>query len=402
VKAKGLAFGFLEKYVTARRMCRPVMLTALLALLAAPDCWAQQSAGQSLEWIFTQAQAASRRNDYASAEELYRQILGRDPSLVPARVNLGLACYWQHKNREAVAEFERALQASPGEFSALLFSGLAEIDLGEYDRASRALKAAERVADTDPLLFWGLGSLAMIHLDTNAAVLYLERSVALNPNNVRAVWLLGEAYANLAYRREEAPKVPANYAALTEQSLKWVEAHEPGSALAHVFRGDVFAARNLPGDALAEYQKAQKIDPEWPDIHLQLGSLLGTLGRTDEALAELAQQLKLHPADTRALVETGSIQCRAGNPAVAVPFLKRALMRDEANYEAHYRLGQAYVDLGECGLAVPQLERASALRPEKSGPYYLLHLAYRALKQNSKATEALEEFHRRKATTCVP
>jgi tetratricopeptide (TPR) repeat protein len=254
----------------------------------------------------------------------------------------------------------------------------------------------------DPLLFWGLGSLAMIHLDTNAAVVYLERCVALDPNNVRAVWLLGQAYARLAYRREETPDVPTDYAALTEQSLKWVEEREPDSALSHVFRGDVFAARSLPSDALAQYQKAQTIDPHWPDIHLLIGSLLGTLGRSEEALAELHRQLELHPDDTRALVESGSVECRAGHCVAALPFLKRALERDTSNYEAHYRLGQAYIELSQPALAIPQLQRAAALSPEKSDPYYLLHLAYRALRQNARAAQALDEFQRRKATNRAP
>ncbi len=371
-------------------------------LLAGRCGRAVQTGERTLERLFGQAQAASRRNDYAGAEKLYREILRLDPSIVPARVNLGLACYWQGKNRDALAEFERALRASPREFSALLFSGLAAIQLGEYDRARKMLRAAARVQDLDPLLFWGLGSLAMIHLDTNAAVVYLERSVALDPNNVRAVWLLGQAYASLAYRREETPDVPADYVALTDRSLKWVEEREPGSALSHVFRGDVLATRGLPGDALAEYEKARKIDPRWPDIHLLIGSLLGILGRTDEALAELHKQLELHPNDTRALVEIGSVQCRAGNCEAAVPFLEQALQRDALNYEAHYRLGQAYIELRKPALAIPQLERAAALSPEKSDPYYLLHLAYRARKQNARAAQALDEFHRRKAASRAP
>ncbi len=371
---------------------------ALATLSVVPCGRAAHGGEQTLERLFVQAQAASRRNDYAAAEKLHREILRRDPSIVPARVNLGLACYWQGKNREAVAEFERALRESPREFSALLFSGLALTQLGEYDRARKMLRAAARVQDMDPLLFWGLGSLAMIDLDTNTAVTYLERSVALDPNNVRAVWLLGQAYAHLAYRREETPEVPADYVALTDQSLKWVEEREPDSALSHVFRGDVLASRSLPGDALAEYQKTWKIDPRWPDIHLLIGSLLGILGRTDEALAELHKQLELHPNDTRALVETGSVQCRAGNCEAAVPFLKQALERDALNYEGYYRLGQAYIELSKPALAIPQLERAAALSPDKSDPYYLLHLAYRALKQNARAAQALDEFHRRKAS----
>ncbi len=377
-----------------------VALAWLGVFAAAPNCPCVGSAhrsGVSLEELFLQAQAASSRSDYAQAEKLYRQILSVDPGMVPARVNLGLACYWQDKKREAVSEFEKALRVTPKEYSALLFSGLAYLDLGEYDRAHRALKEAARAKDMDPLLFWALGSLAMIHGETNSAVVFLERAVALDPRNARAIWLLGQAYARFAYRKEIA-KVPADYSSLVEKSLRAVEELQPGSALLHVFKGDVLAARKLGSEALTEYRKALAIDPHWRDIHLLIGSLLGQLGRRDEALAELKQQLQDFPQDPRALLEVGVVQCRAGNCAAAVPYLQRALARDEENYEAHFRLGEAYVNLSKYALALPQLERAARLNPEKAEAYYLLSRAYRALSQNEKAAWALAQFNQRKAT----
>ena len=356
----------------------------------------------SLQAMFHQAQEASREGNYAQAEKLYRQLLAKDSTLLSARVNLGLACYWQHKDSEAVRELQEALRASPHEFSARLFLGLSYRDLGEYDRAQEELKQAARIEDMDPLLFWALGSLAMIHGDTNAAVPFLERSIALDPNNARVVWLLGQAYARFAYSHGEKPLVPADYEALTQNALHWIQARQPHSALAHVFQGDVLTARELTADALSQYRKAQEIDPQWPDIRLMIGSLLGLLGRWNEALAELGLQLKAYPNDTRAMVETGSVYCRAGDYRSAVPILKRALTRDRSNYEASYRLGQAYVNLGEFTLALPWLEKAARLAPQKSDPYYLLHRAYRALKEPEKATLALQEFNRVKAANPSP
>jgi predicted Zn-dependent protease len=247
------------------------------------------------------------------------------------------------------------------------------------------------------LLFWALGSLAMIHGDANGAVPLLERSLALEPNNPRAVWLVGQAYARLAYRKEEKPLVPVNYAELTERALAWMDQQQPDSALLHVFRGDVLASRMFTAKALDEYRQAQKIDPHWPDIHLMMGSLLGLMGQYDEAQAELEAQLRDFPGDPRALTELGGVQCRAGKYAAAVPYLERALQRDAASYEAHYRLGQALVSLGRNASAIPHLERAAELSPEKGDPYYLLNRAYRTMKNPQKAAWALEEFNRRKA-----
>ena len=366
----------------------------LLALLYAGGVRAQNT---PIEELFGQAQAASRRNDYATAEKLYRQVLAADPGVLAARVNLGLACYQQHKSREAVAEFQRALQSSPREYSALLFSGLAYIDLTEYDRAQAALEKARQVKDDDSLLWWALGSLAMLHNDAEVAFEPLNRCVALAPDNERCVWLLGSAAAILAYQSHARPAAQAEYAAKVDWATHWLEQHQPGTALLHVFKGDVLAARQVTEDALAEYQRAQVIDPDWPDIHLLIGSLLGLAGKWDDALAELKRQLELHPGDVRALIETGSVYCRSSRFAGAVPFLEKALKSDSRNYEANYRLGQAYMSLGKYGLAVPPLQHAVAARPDKSNPHYLLFRAYRALQEPDKAASALKEFRRLKA-----
>lgn len=369
-----------------------ICLCALVTPLAVSS-WAY---GQAIspEGLFRRAQAASRENNYDQAEKLYRQILAIDSEILPARVNLGLACYWQHKSREAVSELQKALRVSPREFSALLFSGLAYIDLGQYDRAQKALEQARQVSDSDPLLFWALGSLAMIHNDANAAVPLLERCTGLDPNNVRCVWLLGTAWAILAYSGEQKPIVPGDYASRVEQTLRWLEQRQPDSALFHVLKGDVLVARKLTSEALAEYQRGLQSDPHWPDIHLLMGSLLGLMGQWEEALAELKIQLQNYPDDTRAMVETGSVYCRAGDYQTAIPILEQAVARDHDNYEANQRLGQAYVALGKYALAVPHLERATRLSPEKSNPYYLLYRAHRALKQPEKAARALEQFER--------
>ncbi len=366
----------------------------LLALQAAQGTRGNQ---QGIEELFRQAQESSRQGDYARAEKLYRDILRTDPQIFSARVNLGLACYWQHKSREAIAELAKALRVRPREFSALLFSGLAYLDLGEYDRAQSLLESAARVNDMDPLLFWALGSIAANRGDTNAAVFFLERSVALDPNNARAVWLLGQAYARLAYRKEEKPLVPADYAALVDQSLEWVGREQPNSALLHVFKGDVLAARKLPLDALAEYRKAAEIDPHWPDLRLLMGSLLGILGRYDEAREELHRQLQVEPDDARALFEMGVVDCRAGDYAQAVPYLKQALAFDSRNYETHFRLGQAFLNLGKPDLAAQHLEQAVKLDPERSDAYYLLHRALRALNNPQRAAWALEQFNAHKS-----
>src|SRR5881396_99850 len=80
------------------------------------------------------------------------------------------------------------------------------------------------------------------------------------------------------YPTAKRTKAPAHYVARVEEALRWMEERQPDSALLHVFKGDVLAARKLTAEALTEYRKALEIDPRWPDIHLLTGSLFGLLG----------------------------------------------------------------------------------------------------------------------------
>jgi len=377
---------------------KKVVMGLCAALLFTSALCRTQDKNPAPREIFQRAREAEHRGDYAEAEKLYRRVLTIDPSLFAARVNLGLACYYQHKNNEAVFELQQVLHTHPREFSSLLFSGLAYTELGQYDHARKLLGEALQINDLDPQVFSGLGNLAMAQGDTNAAVPFLERSLAFDPNNVRTMWTLGQAYALLAYRDDRKPNVPADYRALVEKMFHSVEERQPDSALLHVFKGDVMVACKLATKAIEEYRRALEIDPQWPDIHLLIGSLLAAQGRWDEAITELNLHMRDHPEDMRAKVKIGKIYCHTANYRGAVPVLEEVLSRDTNNYDANYQLAQAYVNLGQHALAVPLLERTIKLKPRESEPYYLLYRAYRGLKEPEKAAGALKRFNQLKAT----
>ncbi len=81
------------------RVCHGAAAIVLVLFCAG----AARGQGASIEELFHQAQAASREKDYERAETLYRQVLAADPEMLAAQVNLGLACYQQHKSREALS-----------------------------------------------------------------------------------------------------------------------------------------------------------------------------------------------------------------------------------------------------------------------------------------------------------
>lgn len=352
-----------------------------------------------LKLLFEQAQDASHHGDYRQAEQLYQEILSEEPGILSARVNLGLAYYWQDQKKQALKEFSKALQQDPREYTSLLFSGVIYQELGLYDLAEKRFESAYAIKSDDPLLLWGIGSLKMVHGDAKGAVPYLQRSFELDPKNPRVVWLLGGAYAQLAYREKGSSSLSTQYQQKTNRTLEWMAKNYPGTPLLHVFRGDVYAARKVTELALKEYEVALNMDPHWPDLHLLIGSIEEVRGQWNNAIQELSLQLKQNPGDTRALLELGIVYARTGRNEEAIHVLELAIQRDKQNHEAEFRLGQAYFNLRNYSLAAQHLERAIRLDPEESQPYYLLFRAYRGLNEPAKSAQALKQFQALKASS---
>jgi tetratricopeptide (TPR) repeat protein len=69
--------------------------------------------------------------------------------------------------------------------------------------------------------------------------------------------------------------------------------------------GRAYAANDQPADALAHYEAALKLDPDFPEAHANLALALSRLGRTGEALAHCRTALQLKPgySDAQKLLE---------------------------------------------------------------------------------------------------
>ncbi len=52
-------------------------------------------------------------HEFAAAEDTFREALGLDPNSPALHNNLGVALHGQKRNREAMAEFDEAIQANP-------------------------------------------------------------------------------------------------------------------------------------------------------------------------------------------------------------------------------------------------------------------------------------------------
>jgi len=131
--------------------------------------------------------------------------------------------------------------------------------------------------------------------------------------------------------------------------------------------GEVLRARGDLAGAMAELRRAQAVDGS-PDVQLEFGRVLASLGRDEEAMAALAETGDLPEAH----VERGRIALRRGNTDRAVDELTAATARLPGNGEAFLLLGQAEDRLGHTDKAEAAFKTTARLLPGSGEAHYRL------------------------------
>ncbi|HEX6805784.1 MAG TPA: tetratricopeptide repeat protein [Terriglobales bacterium] len=234
-------------------------------------------------------------------------------------------CYQKLGQSEpAVKALEQAVNLQPNEESNFL--DLEKILLGQ-NKVGAALVVAKRAADAcpkSPRIFITQGELQVRATQFTNAVASYRRAVELDSHDADAgLGLADSEYAadlrKESYRDFELglrkfprdPRFPLHYAlALLKEDesggatserratelLKSAVSLDPSSADAHYHLGELALKDERVADALLEYRKAAKLDPNNPKIHFGLSRVYRRLGRTEEASREASLFEKLQEA----------------------------------------------------------------------------------------------------------
>lgn len=156
--------------------------------------------------------------------------------------------------------------------------------------------------------------------------------------------------------------------------------------------------------ALAAYQEASLIQPDFADAHFNQGLALYQLGRWEQATAALQQAIVCDPGHVKAYVQSGITFSKRGLFVEAVDMYQKAVQLEPGYKKASEFLGNAHYELKHyheaaqaykqaLGLDVDEVikKRSGAIKnnPAEARVYMNLGLA---LKNCQKMTEALDAF----------
>jgi tetratricopeptide (TPR) repeat protein len=170
-------------------------------------------------------------------------------------------------------------------------------------------------------------------------------------------------------------------------------AKRPGNARAHNNLGT--ALDKIPGrvdDAIAEYQQALSLSPDYSEAHYNLGHALTLRGRTPEAVAQYEEALRLNPDYAEAHYNLGlALERVPGRADGAIAEYEAALRLDPGLADAHFALASDLQALpGRLGEAIAQYREGLRLQPGYADAHYNLACALQA--DPGRYAEAAAQF----------
>lgn len=252
-----------------------------------------------------------------------------------------------------------------------------------------ARKSFEKALAADPRAFvaaYDLGVLADRAGQTNVALQYYAKSLALQPDYERAA----EGTARIYLRQGQAAQAVAFVEPLATQ---W----ERNLALIALY-ATVLVEANRLDDAEAAARKALRRDERYEGAMIALAKASLKRGRLELADAILEQAAAVAPNNAEVHVLLARRHVQEGRTAQALTSYRRAVERSPDNAEARTELGLLFLAAGNYTEAVEHLEVVVRLLPTLVAPHLNLGDAYRSVKRWQDSKKELDAALRLQST----
>jgi tetratricopeptide (TPR) repeat protein len=136
------------------------------------------------------------------------------------------------------------------------------------------------------------------------------------------------------------------------------------SAEAHYDLGNLLLHEGKKTEAIAQYEQALRLRPEYAEAHNSLGIGLERLGQTPQAVEQFEQAIRIKSDYSEAYNNLGSALDRLGRVQEAIIHCEEALHLKPDYAMAHNNLGVALGHAGKMEEAIAQYEQALRLKPD--------------------------------------
>jgi tetratricopeptide (TPR) repeat protein len=308
---------------------------ALIALSKAHPAYAEPCAQLGL--------LEARRGHYPQAIVYYRKALALKPAMPGLRLNLGLAFFKDGQYKEAIQTFTPLIrshsESSPEMQRLTVLVGMSHYGLGEYQAAVPYLKRAANRDGQNLSLLLTLAHSCLLSKQYQCVLDTYHRMVAQNADSAEADILVGEALDEMkdtigATREFRAavqanPKEPNAHFGLgyllwtqrqyqeASQEFQAELENTPDYTQAMVYLADADIQMNRIADARSLLERVVKIGPAIFLGHLDLGIVYAEDNREEEALREFKAAAELKPDDVNVHMRLGRLYRSMGKTSEA-------------------------------------------------------------------------------------
>jgi tetratricopeptide (TPR) repeat protein len=160
---------------------------------------------------------------------------------------------------------------------------------------------------------------------------------------------------------------------------------------AHDCLGFALFQKGSVDEAIAHYQKALQIKPDYVDAHIDLGIALSQKGSVDEAMAYFQKALQIKPDYAKAHYNLGNALLQKGRVDEAIAHYQTALQINPDAVVAHDKLGVALSQKGSVDEAIAHFQKALQINPDYAKAHCNLGSA---LLKKGRVDEAIVQYQK--------
>ena len=166
---------------------------------------------------------------------------------------------------------------------------------------------------------------------------------------------------------------------------------KPDYAKARFNFGNALLLKGSVDEAIAHYQIALQINPGYAEAHNNLGTALFQKGKVDEAITHFQQALQINPNDAEVHNNLGNALLQKGSVGEAIIHFQKALQINPGYAEACFNFGNALLQTGKVDEAIAHYQMALQIKPDYAKARN--NLGY-ALFQKGQVDEAINQFQK--------
>ena len=186
------------------------------------------------------------------------------------------------ETKNAIESLNNLIKSYPNVPILFNLMGVSLNSILQYDKAAEAFLKAVQINPDYAEAFYNLGSSQKKLGKLEAAILSFKRAIEIKPNYLDAYNNLGNIYKDLDRINEAI------------DSYEWAISYGPEYVLAYINLALLYSSFKLE-KALFYFNKAIAINPNIPEAHYSMGTLLASLGRKNESVKSYEKAIELRP-----------------------------------------------------------------------------------------------------------